>query len=99
MALKKEYNLYNTGINLPEAYHLIRRVEVFKTDSGYVSTLSLAIYSSKEARDQGKEPVIENNIQMNNYLFEYDLTKNENILEQAYEYLKNTPEYVGSIDI
>lgn len=99
MALQKSFDLENTGVFLPNAYHVIRKIETFKIESGYISNISISIYSSQEARQSGKDPVIENLISMMGYSFNYDLSSQNNILAQAYDYLKTLPEYQGSTDV
>lgn len=97
MALKKSIELNNTGASFPNAYHLIKRIETFKTNSGYTSNIYISIYSCEESRNTSKNPLVENLIQV--YSFQYNLNSSDNIITQAYNYLKNLPEYEGCIDV
>lgn len=83
-------------------------------ENGYTSKIAISVYASKNARDEGKNPIavlgydtnrIEPNVKLGTrgleekIIFKSNVDSEENILTQAYNYLKTTDYYSSSIDI
>lgn len=119
MALIANYEVPNTGMVIPNAYHVIAHVDVVKrlkplphggdnrNDTlqggvGYVGGIYLAIYASKQAREDGLNPVA--------YLsqanpdkpfptqFVLDIESTDSYLTQSYNFLKSLEYYQGAIE-
>lgn len=89
MALKM--NLNYKGLNIIDAY--IKIDNFYGNDN--VTTILVAIYSSKETRDNGV-PYID----LKSYCFKQNFSDTSlNIKKQGYEYLKTLDEYNGAIDL
>jgi hypothetical protein len=83
-------------------------------ENGYTSRIAISVYASKDARDEGKNPIavlgydtnrIEPNVQLGTkgldakIIFKTNMESEDNIFTQAYNYLKTTDYYSSSIDI
>ncbi len=131
MALIRDFEIPGTGLNVPDAYHVIVKVNTEKRlndippppdssrpdgltvrseddhevywKAGYVGKIALEIYSSKQARDEGKSPIggiaiNPTDVQVNGVLstdieqfdlnFFIDPTSQLSIIDQAYQHLK-----------
>lgn len=119
MALIKDLDLNNTGVIVPNAYHVISKVDllkrvvplphggdpshdILKGQTGYVATIYLLIFASKETREQQKPPVLMLNQAMPekpfNLQFVFDASSGVPALEQAYAYLKSLPYYQDAVE-
>lgn len=55
MGLLKPHNIESKGVSLPDAYHrVITIISDYEQNAG---TVVVGVYASKEAREEGKEPV------------------------------------------
>ena len=81
-------------------------------EKGYTAQIHVEIYANKNARDEGKNPIGKLGIDTNTIspqvatkgmdgriVFKVNAESEDNILTQAYTYLKGTDYYSGSIDI
>jgi len=139
MALIRDFDIPGTGLNVPNAYHVIVKVNTEKRlnditpppdssrpdglteqsgpevywKAGYVGKIAIEIFSSKQARDDGKSPIgaisiNPTDVQINGVLStdisEFDLnffidpTSQLSIVDQAYEHLKELKYYENSIE-
>lgn len=73
MALIKSFEIPNTGLTVPNSYHIISDIKLDKRTSpipvgpnsddplqggvGYVGIIYIQVYGSKDARDQGMKPI------------------------------------------
>lgn len=90
MALQKQLQT-DQGFDCPQAYLMIQEIFYLKNSS---TSGRLSIYKDKQARDDNKEPIY-----VFNFIFQYDITSNKNIIEQAYAAIKTLPEYSDCIDV
>lgn len=139
MALIREFTIPNTGLTIPDAYHLINQIRQEKRlediplpkDSsredgvtadggradidykkGYIGHISLDVYTSKEARDEGKFPigavsVNPTDVRFNGHvtgidarelMFFIDMESDQSITQQAYAHLKKGSYYLFAED-
>lgn len=139
MALIREFTIPNTGLTIPDAYHLINQIRQEKRlediplpkDSsredgvtanagradidykkGYIGHISLDVYTSKEARDEGKFPigavsVNPTDVRFNGHvtgidahelMFLIDMESDQSITQQAYAHLKSGSYYLFASD-
>ena len=118
MALVKDFEILNTGLKVPNAYHVIGDVRLdkrissipvsknsndpLKGEPGYIGQIFIHIFSSKESRTQGLNPIAFLNAAMPeidlNFRFAYDPTSADSLLTQAYTYLKSTEYYKNSTE-
>lgn len=139
MALVRDFEIPGTGLNVPNAYHVIVKVNTEKRlndippppdtsrpdgltehtgpevywKAGYVGRIAIEIFSSKQARDEGKSPIgaiaiNPTDVQINGVLStdikEFDLnffidpTSQLSIIDQAYEHLKELDYYKDSTE-
>tara|TARA_B100002052_G_scaffold282488_1_gene292541 strand:- start:480 stop:902 length:423 start_codon:yes stop_codon:yes gene_type:complete len=139
MALIREFTIPNTGLTVPDAYHLINEIRQEKRlediplpkDSsradgvtadggradvdykkGYIGHIALDVYTSKEARDEGKFPigavsVNPTDVRFNGHItsidpcqlrFFIDMESDLSITEQAYAHLKSGSYYLFAKD-
>ena len=140
MALIRDFEIPGTGLNVPNAYHVIVKVNTEKrlndilpprdvsrpdglTDvdrgpevywkAGYVGKIAIEIFSSKQARDEGKSPIgaiaiNPTDVQINGVLstdikqfdlnFFIDATSQLSIVDQAYEHLKTLLYYQNALE-
>ena len=139
MALIREFTIPNTGLTVPDAYHLINQIRQEKRlqdialpkDSsredgitvdggradidykkGYIGHISLDVYTSKQARDEGKFPigaisVSPTDVRFNGHvgkigkhelMFFIDMESDQSITQQAYEHLKANSYYLFARD-
>lgn len=113
MAFLKDFESPSTGLVVKNAYHVIGDVKLskrtnsinvaensndpLKGSAGYIGLIFIHIFSSKDARDSGKQPVFYINDAMPehnqiNLKFSYDPESADSLLTQAYNYL-NTLDY------
>lgn len=135
MALTRDFEIPDTGLVVPNAYHVIRKVSTEKRlndippppdlsrpdgltvgdrghevywKAGYIGKIAIEIFSSKQARDEGKSAigaisVSPTDVQINGVLssdikyfdlnFFIDPTSQLSIIDQAYEHLKQLEYY------
>lgn len=140
MALIRDFEIPGTGLNVPNAYHVIVKVNTEKRlndippppdpsrpdgltsgdrgpevywKAGYVGKIALEIFSSKQARDEGKSPIgaiaiNPTDVQINGVLssdiedfdlnFFIDATSQLSIVDQAYEHLKTLLYYQSALE-
>ena len=139
MALIREFTIPNTGLTIPDAYHLINQIRQEKRlediplpkDSsredgvtadggradvdykkGYIGHISLDVYTSKQARDDGNFPIgavsgNQTDVRFNGHtteidphelMFFIDMESNESITQQAYAHLKSGSYYLFAED-
>lgn len=139
MALIRDFEIPGTGLNVPNAYHVIVKVNTEKRlndippppdasrsdgltqhtgpevywKAGYVGRIAIEIFSSKEARDQGKSAIgaiaiNPTDVQVNGVLstdisnfdlnFFIDPSSQLSIIDQAYEHLKELEYYKDSTE-
>jgi len=120
MALIKDFESPNTGLIVKNAYHVIGDVQIAKRtcpinvgknsndplngSPGYVASIFIHIFSSKEARDNQKSPIQYINSAMPehssiNLKFSYDPESSDSMLTQAYNHLKTTEYYKDSVEV
>lgn len=118
MAFLKDFESPSTGLVVKDAYHVIGDVKLSKrTNSinvaensndplggspGYIGLIFIHVFSSKNARDEGKQPVFYINDAMPehsqlNLKFIYDPESVDNLLTQAYNYLNTSDYYQDAI--
>lgn len=118
MAFLKDFESPSTGLVVKDAYHVIGDVKLSKrTNSinvaensndplggspGYIGLISIHVFSSKEARDSGMQPVFYINSAMPehsslNLKFTYDPESTDDILTQGYNYLSTSDYYKDSV--
>lgn len=135
MALLKDFEIPNTGVVVPNAYHVIVDIKTHKRladlppppdsgrpdgltagdrgpevywKAGYVGQISIEIFPSKQARDDGKKPIgaiaiepttVSINGEVSTDVSDFDLcffidpTSQLSIVDQAYEQLKGLTYY------
>ena len=134
MALIREFTIPNTGLTIPDAYHLINQIRQEKRlqdiplpkDSsredgvtadggradidykkGYIGHISLDVYTSKQAREEGQFPIgavsaNPTDVRFNGHATEVDphelmffinMLSNVSVTQQAYEHLKSGSYY------
>lgn len=119
MALIANFEIPNTGMTIPNAYHVIGHVDVVKRIKalphagdnrndilqggvGYVAGIYLVIYASKQARENGMNPVAylsqSNPEKPFNTQFILDVESTDSYLTQAYNYLKSLDYYQSAIE-
>jgi len=139
MALIREFTIPNTGLTVPDAYHLINEIRQEKRlediplpkDSsradgvtadggradidykkGYIGHIALDVYTSKEARDEGKFPIgavscNPTDVRFNGHVTEInprelkffiDMESDLSITQQAYAHLKAGSYYLFAED-
>jgi hypothetical protein len=140
MALIRDFEIPGTGLNVPNAYHVVVKVntekrlndippplDVSRPDgltnqdrgpevywkAGYVGKIAIEIFSSKQARDEGKSPIgaiaiNPTDVQINGVLstdignfdlnFFIDATSQLSIVDQAYEHLKTLLYYQNALE-
>lgn len=119
MALIKSFEIPNTGLTVPNSYHIISDIKLDKRTTsihvsensndplqgnvGYVATIFMQVYGSKDARDQGMKPISYLNAAMPeldiNFRFAYDPTSSDSLLTQAYNHLKTTDYYEDAVEM
>ena len=141
MALIRDFEIPGTGLNVPNAYHVIVKVNTEKRlndippppdpsrpngltsvdrgpevywKAGYVGKIAIEIFSSKQARDEGKSPIgaiaiNPTDVQINGVLstdikqfdlnFFIDPTSQLSIIDQAYQHLKGLDYYKDSTEV
>lgn len=87
MALQLEYTTKH-GFVCENAYLKINYLSGLKDYS-----ISVVIYKDAEARHSDKE-IIGQEI----YNFTYSFNSLDNVIKQAYDYLKTLPEYINTVD-
>ena len=100
MALEKEISKY--GFTANKGYHVVDSVRYHKrlvtptVATGEKNTsMSVVSYSDKDARDAGSEPM-----KQQSYQFDIATESNsEDILTQAYAYLKTLDEFKDAADV
>jgi len=140
MALIRDFEISGTGLNVPNAYHVVVKVNTEKrlndippppdvsrpgglTDqdrgpevywkAGYVGKIAIEVFSSKQARDEGKSPigaiainptdvqidgVLSTDITQFDLNFFIDATSQLSIVDQAYEHLKTLLYYQNALE-
>lgn len=94
------------------SFEIDREADGVYWESGYTAQIQVEIYANKEARDNGKNPVGKIGLTTSEIspqvatkgmdgkiMFRANVNNEDNILSQAYTYLKSTDYYSGSIDI
>jgi len=105
MALIKSYEFPGSGFEVENAYHMIRDVVIEKVydtaQSKFRAKVNLEIFSSKEARDEGKSPIGHTPLAGGDLptSFDLDLSLSENIVKQAYNHLKSTNYYKDAEEV
>jgi len=140
MALIRDFEISGSGLNVPNAYHVVVKVNTEKrlndippppdvsrpgglTDqdrgpevywkAGYVGKIAIEVFSSKQARDEGKSPigaiainptdvqidgVLSTDITQFDLNFFIDATSQLSIVDQAYEHLKTLLYYQNALE-
>ena len=139
MVLIRDFEIPGTGLNIPNAYHIIVKVNTEKRlndippppdsskpnglteqtgpdvywKAGYVGKIAIEIFSSKQARDEGKSPigaiainptdvqingVLSTDIQNFDLNFFIDPTSQLSVIDQAYNHLMELKYYENSIE-
>ena len=140
MALIRDFEISGTGLNVPNAYRVVVKVNTEKrlndippppdvsrpgglTDqdrgpevywkAGYVGKIAIEVFSSKQARDEGKSPigaiainptdvqidgVLSTDITQFDLNFFIDATSQLSIVDQAYEHLKTLLYYQNALE-
>lgn len=138
MALIREFTIPNTGLTVPDAYHVINKVVQEKRlhdiplpidsnrkdgvtagmgdraeidyKAGYVGHIFLDVYTSEEARREGKFPIgaVSSNptdvifnghptgIDAHELMFMIDMESELSVVQQAYEHLRSNSYYLLS---
>ena len=137
MALIRDFEIPGTGLTVPDAYHVIVKVNTEKRlndippppdssrpdgltenlreevywKAGYVGRIAIEIFTSKQARDEGKNPIgaiainptdvsvngiVSSDIKDFDLNFFIDPTSQLSIVDQAYEHLKGLEYYKKS---
>ena len=91
MALQKEFEINNTGISAN--YIRIESVTVVQGDPTSTINISCGLYSSKEARDLGKNPISSITLAIANQ------ASVDALLDISYEELKRQVDLQGAIDV
>jgi hypothetical protein len=140
MALVRDFEIPGTGLIVPNAYHVIVKVNTEKRlndippppdssrpdgltenlreevywKAGYVGRISIEIFTSKQARDEGKNAIgaitinptdvhingiVSSDIKDFDLNFFIDPTSELSIVDQAYEHLKELEYYKESNNI
>lgn len=105
MALQRNYEFPDSGLEVENAYHMVKDVTVEKiydnVQSKFVARLNLQIFSTKEARDSGKSPISHTPLLSGDLptTFELDLSCKDDIITQAYTHLKTTNYYKDAEEV
>ena len=91
MGLKKTKTYKEVQVN--DAYHKIHELRVHPTDVDGV----FSVHFSVELKANTTAPYI-CITKMVNFKFDYDLSSADNVIKQAYDYMKTLGEYTGAVD-
>jgi len=94
------------------SFEIDRTADGVYWESGYTAQIQIEIYANREARNNGKTPIGKIGLSTTEIspqvatrgmdgkiMFRANTNSEDNILTQAYTYLKSTEYYSGSIDI
>ena len=90
MALKKSITTEH-GFNVPESYWVIVALDYQKD---VMATISVAAYANSVAKSEGATP-----FKMLFFSFVPNINDQQNLVTQAYNYLKSINEFSDSIDV
>lgn len=119
MALSRDFEILNSGATIANAYHIIVDVQLQKrlvptaavnqandplgSGTGYIGVIYMAVYGSKQAREEGKNPVAMLNDALPEkpcqFKFVFNAASSDSILTQAYNFLKTTDYYKDSTEV
>ncbi len=95
MALKKSYQS-GFGTQHSESYHKVDRINFADVGSPASNQfiVNIGVYASEAARTAGSQ-----SMSIISYSLPYTASINESFVSQSYTYIKNLPEYSGSLSI